>query len=71
MITSSKAFSSAVIIASVVSNIEKNTLDALALLFVACRLLHGILYITDKATFRSIVWFISICSWVSIFVLSV
>ncbi|NRB37067.1 MAG: MAPEG family protein [Pseudomonadales bacterium] len=64
------AFAAAVIIASIVSNIEQNTLDALALLFVACRLLHGVFYITDKATFRSIVWFIGICSWVSIFVLS-
>ena len=64
------AFAAAVIIGSVVSNVEQNTLDALALLFVTCRLLHGIFYITDKATLRSIVWFIGISSWVSIFVLS-
>ena len=64
------AFAAAVIIGSVVSNVEQNTLDALALLFVICRLLHGIFYITDKATLRSIVWFIGISSWVSIFVLS-
>ena len=64
------AFAAAVIIGSAVSNVEQNTLDALALLFVICRLLHGIFYITDKATLRSIVWFIGISSWVSIFVLS-
>ena len=64
------AFAAAIIIGSVVSNVEQNTLDALALLFVICRLLHGIFYITDKATLRSIVWFIGISSWVSIFVLS-
>ena len=64
------AFAAAIIIGSVVSNVEQNTLDALALLFVTCRLLHGIFYITDKATLRSIVWFIGISSWVSIFVLS-
>ena len=64
------AFAAAVIIGSVVANVEQNTLDALALLFVICRLLHGIFYITDKATLRSIVWFVGISSWVSIFVLS-
>ena len=64
------AFAAAIIIGSVVSNVEQNTLDALALLFVTCRLLHGIFYITDKATLRSIDWFIGISSWVSIFVLS-
>lgn len=65
------AFAAAVIIGSVVSNVDQNTLDALALLFIICRLLHGVFYIANKAALRSTVWFIGMTSWVSIFVLSV
>lgn len=64
------AFAAAVIIGSLSANIEQNTLNILAIVFIICRLLHGVFYITDKATLRSIAWFIGIGSWVSIFVLS-
>ncbi len=64
------AFAAAVIIASHIGNINANTLNNFALLFVVCRLLHGIFYITNQATLRSLVWLISIGSWVSIFILS-
>ncbi len=64
------AFAAAVIIASMIGHIEQSTLDKLALLFIASRLLHGFFYITNLATLRSIVWLIGIGSWVSIFILS-
>lgn len=64
------AFAAAVIIASLVGNIEQSTLDALALVFIASRALHGIFYISNHSTLRSLVWFIGIISWVTIFVLS-
>ena len=64
------AFAAAVIIASIIGNINSNTLNNLAVLFVLCRFLHGIFYITNQATLRSLVWLVSIGSWVSIFILS-
>ena len=65
------AFAAAVIIGSVIGTIEQDTLNALAILFIVCRILYGIFYITDKATLRSLVWFVGVGSWVSIFVLSI
>lgn len=64
------AFAAAVIVGSLVDNVDQNTLDALAITFVLCRFIHGILYVTDMAVLRSIVWLVSMASWVGIFVLS-
>jgi uncharacterized MAPEG superfamily protein len=65
------AFAAAVLIGSVVGNIEQAMLNMLAVLFIVCRVLHGVFYITDKAVLRSIVWFAGISSWVAILILSV
>jgi uncharacterized MAPEG superfamily protein len=32
----------------------------LSMAFVACRFLHGIFYISDKASLRSLVWFLGL-----------
>ena len=64
------AFAAAVIIASYIGKIDPNTLNMLTILFILCRLLHGIFYITNQATLRSIVWLIGIGSWVNMFIAS-
>ena len=64
------AFAAAVVIASIIGNIVPETLDKLALLFIVCRILYGCFYLANLATLRSIVWIISVGSWVSIFILS-
>ena len=49
------AFAAAVIIAHL-SGSNQATIDVLAGVFVIARILHGICYITDKSTPRSIIW---------------
>jgi len=65
------AFAAAVLVAYQLNNIDLDVLDALAVGFVVCRILYGILYIADKATLRSLVWMAGIGCWVGIFLLSV
>lgn len=65
------AFAAAVIIASQIAVIEQGTLNALAALFIVCRVLYGVFYITDRATLRSLVWFVGVASWVSMLALSI
>lgn len=64
------AFAAAVIIATQIGHIEAVVLDMLAVVFIVCRFLHGLFYIIDRDTLRSIVWLVGIGSWVSIFVMS-
>jgi len=64
-------FAAAVIIASFLSTVNQTLLDGLALCFIACRVLHGLLYIADKANLRSIVWLAGMACWVATFILSV
>lgn len=63
-------FAAAVIIASFLANIDPQTLDLLAVSFVICRFLHGVFYVSNNATLRSVVWLVSMGCWVTIFVLS-
>jgi uncharacterized MAPEG superfamily protein len=60
----------AVLIASHVGKLEQGTLDALAVAWVVCRFLYGVLYITDRATLRSVAWFAAAACWVTMFVRS-
>lgn len=46
------------------------SVDMLALAFVGCRLLYGLLYILDKATLRSLVWVGSIACIVILFTMA-
>jgi uncharacterized MAPEG superfamily protein len=44
--------------------------NTLALGFVACRLIYGLLYVLDKATLRSLVWVAAMGCIVSLFVMA-
>jgi uncharacterized MAPEG superfamily protein len=60
-------FAAAVIIAQL-RNVPQVRIDTLAIAFVILRLLHGILYIADRASLRSLVWFGSVACVVALFV---
>jgi uncharacterized MAPEG superfamily protein len=49
-------FAAAVIIAAQ-CGVLQSTLDSIAMVFVAMRILFGIFYIADQASLRSLVWF--------------
>ena len=44
------------------------TVDLLALAWVGLRLAYGALYIADRASLRSLAWFLATACWVAIFV---
>ena len=62
-------FAAAVIIAHIVG-VQQSTIDLLAGVFVVARILHGILYITDKDLFRSLVWATGFFSMVGLFLIA-
>lgn len=45
-------------------------LNGVAAIFIAARVVHGILYLSDQATWRSLVWFVGLGSVVYLFVLA-
>jgi uncharacterized MAPEG superfamily protein len=51
------AFSAAVLVAHQVGAASQSTVDALAVAFVASRLLYGLCYVVDWAMPRSLLWF--------------
>lgn len=59
-------FAAAVIIAHYVG-VEQVIVDALAGVFIAMRILHGIFYIADKDLFRSLSWATGFFSMVGLF----
>jgi uncharacterized MAPEG superfamily protein len=60
-------FAAAVIIAHL-AGARQGTIDLLALVFIAARIGHGLLYIADRATLRSIAWTIGFGCVVGLFV---
>lgn len=60
-------FAAAVIVAHL-NGAPQARIDMLALAYIALRLLHGVFYLTDKASLRSIVWFGAIGCAIAIFV---
>lgn len=62
-------FAAAVIIAHMLAGANA-TANLLAMAFVVLRLLHGVCYIINQATLRSIVWFGAIACVVSLFVVA-
>ena len=48
-------FAAAVIIAHI-AGARQGMIDTLALAFVACRIVYAVLYITDRASLRSVAW---------------
>lgn len=47
--------------------VAQGVVDGLALAFVACRLVYGLLYVLDKPTPRSLVWIVSMICVVMLF----
>lgn len=64
------AFAAAVLLAEH-AGAPQGTVDTLALVFVAARVLHGVLYIADQATLRSLVWSVGIGAVVWLFILAI
>jgi uncharacterized MAPEG superfamily protein len=64
------AFCAAVLVAHQVGAAEQTVLDALAVAFVASRLLYGACYVADWAVARSVVWFVGISCIAALFVVS-
>jgi len=62
-------FAAAVIIAHIVG-VQQATIDLLAGVFIVARILHGILYITDKDLFRSVIWAAGFFSMVGLFLVA-
>lgn len=52
------------------AGVAQATVDQLAVLFVICRVLHGVLYILDQATLRSVVWTVGIGTVLGLMALS-
>lgn len=63
------AFAAAVIIAHVVAGASA-TADKLALIFIAARLVYGVLYVINKPTLRSLAWFVGIACVVGLFIVA-
>lgn len=59
-------FAAAVIIAHV-TNAPQLTVDILAGIFLVARVAHGIFYIYDKATLRSLIWLVGFGSTIALF----
>lgn len=60
-------FAAAVIIAHL-AGARQGTIDLLALVFIVARVAHGLLYIVDRSTLRSIAWTIGFGCVVGLFV---
>ncbi|WP_043958271.1 MAPEG family protein [Lysobacter sp. A03] len=61
------AFAAAVILAQL-AGVEHPRIALLALIFVVARILHGIFYVTDKASLRTGTWFIGLVCVVALLV---
>jgi uncharacterized MAPEG superfamily protein len=62
-------FMAAVIIAHL-AGAPQSTVDAIAVTYIGLRLVYGVLYITDKARLRSLVWAGGVACIVALFVVS-
>ena len=47
------------------------TIGAIAALFVVCRVLHGVFYVGNKSSLRSLVWFVGLACVVSLLAMAV
>ncbi|MGQ0701037.1 MAG: MAPEG family protein [Panacagrimonas sp.] len=63
------AFAAAVIVSHVAGAVQP-TIDLLALIWVGARLAHGVFYIADWATLRSLVWFVGLGCVVGLFLVA-
>lgn len=54
-------FAAGVILAQL-AGVDAGLVDLLALVFIACRVLHGLFYVFGKSTLRSLAWFAGLIS---------
>lgn len=59
-------FAAAVIIAHLVGA-KQNYIDMLSIVFVVCRILHGVFYMLNWPAMRSLVWFVGFFSVIGLF----
>lgn len=62
-------FAAAVIVAHLLNG-PQSLVDVLALIFIAARVLHLVLYLSNQAPLRSLVWFVGLGMVVTIFVVA-
>jgi uncharacterized MAPEG superfamily protein len=61
-------FAAAVIVAHLTGSAQA-TVDMLAGVFIVVRILHGVFYITDKATLRTLAWLVGFGISVALFLI--
>ncbi|MFM0648756.1 MAPEG family protein [Paraburkholderia bryophila] len=62
-------FTAAIVVAAQAGG-ASTRVDALAIAFVVARVLHGVFYVANMASLRSLAWFVGVACVVSIFVVS-
>lgn len=62
-------FAAAVIIAHL-AQANQDTINLLAMAFIACRALYGVMYIANKASLRSVVWMAGLGCVVGLFAIA-
>jgi uncharacterized MAPEG superfamily protein len=62
-------FAAAVIIAQL-QHAPQSRIDGLAIAFIVLRVLHGIFYVGDRASLRSLVWFGSVGCVIALFIVA-
>ena len=60
-------FAAAVIIAHL-TGVAQGTIDGLAIAFIVCRVLYGVMYLANQAALRSLVWMAGLGCVVALFV---
>lgn len=63
-------FVAAVLVAQFVGAASQSVIDGLAIAFVVSRIIYCFCYLADKATLRSLVWFVGVACIVALFVVS-
>ena len=61
-------FFAAAVVVAYLQAVNVETLNILCAVFLGCRILHGVFYIADQATLRSLAWFGGIACIVAIFI---
>ena len=64
------AFAAGVVMAQL-AGVDPRTIGAIAALFVVCRVLHGVFYVGNKSSMRSLVWFVGLACVVSLLAMAV
>ncbi|MCL6262352.1 MAPEG family protein [Craterilacuibacter sp. RT1T] len=58
----------AAVLVAQLMGVSPMTMDVAALIFIAARLAHGVFYITDRPTLRSLAWLLGFAAMVSLYI---